>query len=130
MTVCPYRQSFPFAAPQLNKKLEVLFSVDWGHFPHLKFTQIEVVQGNSGVKQVLSQIVSVHMQEVAFIYAVKEEDGLNGDFWFELDAILARPPFLGLKRVSISPSPITPRAPDHEWFVHHLPQSHARGILL
>ena len=84
------------------------------------------------MKQVLSQIVSVHMQEVAFIYSAKGDDrdggyDLDGDFWLELDAILARPQFSGLRKVSISPS----FAPlyDHEWFVHHLPQCHTRGIL-
>jgi hypothetical protein len=134
MTVCPRRQSFPFAAPELNKKNPgVVFSIDWGHFPRLRFIQLEIFQDNPAVKQVLSQIVSLHMQEVAFIYSVKNNDGLDGDLWLELDAILARPQFSGLRRVSISPSPAPPFASyyvaDHKWFVRHLPQCHARGIL-
>ena len=108
----------------------MLFSIDWGHFLHLRFIQIEVFQDNSAAKQVLSQIVSVHMQEVAFIYALKVDDGLDGDLWFELDGILARPQFLRLRRVSISSSLSSPYCiSDHKWFVRHLPQCHARGIL-
>ena len=55
---------------------------------------------------------------------------LDGDLWLELDAILARPQFSGLKRVSMSPSPFAPsRVVDRKWFVRHLPLCHARGIL-
>ena len=131
MTVCPHRQSFSICSTATEYKLEVLSSIDWGHFPHLRFIQIEVFPGKSAPKEVLSQIVSVHMQEVAFIYALKEEDGLDGDLWFELDAILARPQFSGLRRVSISSSLSSPYSiSDHKWFVRHLPQCHARGILV
>ena len=76
------------------------------------------------------------MQGVVFTYSMEERKNadrgydLDGDLWLELDAILARPQFSGLRRVSMSPSRFAPsHVVDREWFVRHLPQCHARGIL-
>jgi hypothetical protein len=87
------------------------------------------------VKQILSSITFLDLEDVAFVFLVEEDDYEqyipDDDLWLELDGILARPQFSKLTKVSITLSRST-RADGfyRQWFADHLPQCHARGILV
>ena len=103
--------------------------------PHLRSIQIEVFEDDYAVKQILSCITSLKLEDIAFLYLVDDEDyedhDPDNDLWLELDAILARPQFSKLTKVSITFTAFSPADEFYrQWFVDHLPQCHARGILV
>ena len=84
--------------------------------------------------RILSGITFLNLEDISFLFLVDEDDYEDYDpddeLWLELDGILARPQFSKLTKVSITLVLLT-RANEfyRQWFVDHLPQCHARGIL-
>ena len=84
------------------------------------------------VKRNLSNIVSPNLEDITFLYVLRayNSKGPYPKLWLELDGILARPQFSELTKVSITLTRSPPIDSYRQWFANHLPQCHARGILV
>jgi hypothetical protein len=115
------------------------YSIDITPLTHLRSIQFELGKGrpaypNRWVTQILSQISSVHVEDVSFQTL---DDGICFGFsdaleWREVDAILQHSRFSRLRRVSFFKCVFisTSDGPQSSCtLMQHLPQCAARGIL-